>query len=386
MRLGHAARLEWDLDPAFLTVNHGSFGATPKLVLAAQRAWQDRMERQPSRFMSTVLPAALREAAAAIGSFVNAPAQDVAFVDNATTGCNAVLRSLFLKPADEILVYTHVYNAVRNTILHRVRLAGGRLIEAPMRFPDPTPDDLVDAIAEKLTPRTRLAVIDHITSPSALVLPVERIVQVCHSHGVPVLIDGAHGPGQIDLDLTAIGADWYVGNCHKWLCAPKGCAFLYANRQQDLHPVTISHGYNQGFVSEFDWTGTTDPSRFLAVTEAIAFHHRLGGAALRARNKALATEATTLIAQRLNTQPGATGALSAAMGTVRLPVADATPDRALHIRRRLMQEGTDAPVHALDGAPNGGLWLRLSAFAYNDLEDYDRLADIVTSILREDAP
>jgi isopenicillin-N epimerase len=382
MRPGEQARLEWDLDPTFLTVNHGSFGATPKSVVGAQRAWQDRMERQPSRFMSTVLPTALRDAAAAIGGFINASGQDIAFVDNATTGCNAVLRSLLLKPADEILVYSHVYNAVRNTVLHQTQQSGAHLIEVSIRFPDPTADDLVNAVAEKITPRTRLAVIDHITSPSALVLPVQRIVALCHAHDVPVLIDGAHAPGQIDLDLTEIGADWYVGNCHKWLCAPKGCAFLHANRQQDLHPVTISHGYNQGFTAEFDWTGTTDPSRFLAVTEAIAFHHRLGGAELRARNKTLAAQATILMAQRLNTQPGATGDLTAAMGTVRLPVPEATPAHALYIRRRLMEEGTDAPVHALDGA----LWLRLSAFAYNELEDYDRLAGIVSKILREDSP
>ena len=376
------ARLDWDLDPDFLTVNHGSFGATPKPVLAAQRSWQDRMERQPTRFMSTVLPGALREAAAAVGAFVNAPADQVVFVDNATTGCNAVLRSLRLGPNDEVVVVSHVYNAIRQTVRHVVEQAGARIVEAPVQLPDPTPDGIVGAIAAALTPRTRIAVIDHVTSPSALVLPVREIVAVCHAAGVPVLIDGAHAPGQIDLDLTAIGADWYVGNCHKWLCAPKGCAFLHAAAPDGLHPGTISHGYEQGFLAEFDWTGTTDPSRFLAVTAAIAFHHRLGGPDLRARNTALAGEATALVARRLNTQPGAVGAMTAAMGVVRLPVAEATAERALRIRGRLMDAGTDAPVHALDGA----LWLRLSAFAYNDLDDYERLAEIVSNILREHPP
>jgi isopenicillin-N epimerase len=197
-----------------------------------------------------------------------------------------------------------------------------------------------------------------------------------------VLIDGAHAPGQIDLDLTELAADWYTGNCHKWLCAPKGCAFLHAApaRQAALHPVTISHGYGKGFLAEFDWTGTTDPSRFLAVTEAITFHQRLGDAALRARNRDLAAAGTACVAQRLNTAAGATGPLAAAMGTVRLPVADASPAHALAIRARLLQAGTDAPVHALDGA----LWLRLSAFAYNQIEDYERLADIVAATMRED--
>ncbi|MEA2728083.1 MAG: isopenicillin-N epimerase, partial [Acetobacteraceae bacterium] len=195
-----------------------------------------------------------------------------------------------------------------------------------------------------------------------------------------VLIDGAHAPGQVDLDLTAIGADWYVGNCHKWLCAPKGCAFLHAApaRQAGLHPGTISHGYGQGFLAEFDWTGTTDPSRFLAVTEAIAFHHRLGGAALRDRNRTLAARGAELIAQRLNTQVGTRGPVAGAMATVRLPVEDASPAHAMAIRQRLMAAGTDAPVHALDGA----LWLRLSAFAYNEVDDYVRLAEIVALALR----
>jgi isopenicillin-N epimerase len=380
--LGHPIRNAWDLDPDFLTVNHGSFGATPHVVRAAQRAWQDRMERQPTRFMMSDLPTALRQAADTLGGFLNAAGRDLAFVDNATTGCNTVLRSLALRPGDEVLILSHAYGAVRNAVRFATERAGARITEAAMPFPQPTADALVAAVVAVITPRTRLAVIDHITSGSAMVLPAARIVAACHAAGVPVLIDGAHAPGQVDVDLTAIAADWYAGNCHKWLCAPKGCAFLYANpaRQGDLHPVTISHGYGKGFLVEFDWTGTTDPSRFLAVTEAIAFHRQLGDAALRARNRDLAAAGTACVAQRLNTQAGATGAQAAAMGTVRLPVTDASPERALAIRARLLAAGTDAPVHALDGA----LWLRLSAYAYNQIEDYERLADIVAAILREE--
>lgn len=373
--LGHPIRSEWDLDPAFLTVNHGSFGATPRTVLADQRAWQDRMERQPSRFMSTIYPAAIRHAADALGAFLNAGGSEIVFVDNATTGCNAVLRSLPIAPGQDVLILSHAYGAVRNAVRFATEQAGARITTAAIPFPDPTEDSLVAAVTGAITPNTCLAVIDHITSGSAIVLPAQRIVAACHAAGIPVLIDGAHAPGQIDLDLTAIGADWYVGNCHKWLCAPKGCGFLYAapERQQGLHPGTISHGYGQGFLHEFDWTGTTDPSRFLAVTEAIAFHHRLGGAALRERNRALAARAAELIAHRLNGQVGTTGPVAGAMATIRLPAEDPTPARALAIRQRLMEQGTDSPVHALDGA----LWLRISAFAYNDPDDYARLAELV---------
>jgi isopenicillin-N epimerase len=380
----NADQHHWDLDPDFLTVNHGSFGATPRPVLDAQRAWQHAMERQPSRFMNTVLPAALRTAAAVLAGFLGANPDDLVFVDNATTGCNAVLRSLALQPGDNVLVLSHAYGAVRNTARFVTEQAGAHIVEAPMSLPDPTPDAIVAAVTATLTPRTRLAVIDHITSASALVLPAAAITAACHAAGVPVLIDGAHAPGQIDLDLTAINADWYVGNCHKWLCAPKGCAFLHArrDRQAGLHPTVISHGLDKSFLAEFDWTGTTDPSRFLAITDALAFHAARGGPALRQRNRDLAAAGARLLAQRLNTQLGATGPMAGAMATIRLPVADPTPDHALAIRQALMKAGTDAPVHALDGA----LWLRISAFAYNALEDYARLAEIVAETLREQTP
>ncbi|HBK04934.1 MAG TPA: aminotransferase [Acetobacteraceae bacterium] len=372
---------EWDLDPAFLTVNHGSFGATPRTVIAAQRAWQDRMERQPSRFMNTVYPGAIRKAASALGIFLNADPDHIVFVDNATTGCNAVIKSLSLREGDQITILSHAYGAVHNAIRYVAERAGARIVQATIPFPDPTEDALIAAVTATLGSRTKLAVIDHITSGSAIVLPIKRIVAACHAAGVRVLVDGAHAPGQIDLDLEAIGADWYVGNCHKWLCAPKGCAFLHAKppAQAGLHPGTISHGYGQGFLAEFDWTGTTDPSRFLSIEAALDFHQRLGGASLRARNKALAAQGAALIAQRLNTNVGTTGATAGAMATIRLPVDDPTPEHALRIRRKLMEAGTDAPVHALDGA----LWLRISAFAYNELDDYVRLAALVPGVLRD---
>lgn len=380
--LGKAVRHEWALDPDFLTVNHGSFGATPRVVLAAQQEWQRRMEAQPSRFMRTVWPDALRHAANRLGTFIGADGKDIAFVENATTGCNAVLRSLRLQAGDEILVLTHGYNAVRNTVRFVCERAGARMAEAVVPFPHPDPDTIVANIAAALTPRTRLAVVDHITSGSALVLPLQRIVAACHDAGVPMLVDGAHGPAQVPLDMRALGADWYSGNCHKWLCAPKGSAFLYAHadRQQDLHPTTISHGLGKGFLEEFDWTGTRDASAWLATSVAIDFHRRLGGEALMARNIVLAAEATALLARRLNTEVGASGAVAGSMGMVRLPLQGAaTADDSQVLRARLLAAGTDAPTHLHDGA----IWLRISAAAYNELEDYERLGEIVAGVLRD---
>lgn len=378
--LGRAVRHEWALDPAWLTVNHGSFGATPRVVLAAQQDWRRRMEAQPTRFMHADLPAGLAHAAARLATFLGAEAKDLAFLDNATAGCNAVLRSLRLRPDDEVLVLSHGYGAVRNTVHYVTERAGARMTEATLPFPNPDAGAITTAIAAALTDRTRLAVIDHITSGGALVLPLPAIITACHAAGVPVLVDGAHGPGQVDIDLTALNADWYVGNCHKFLCAPKGAAFLWAapHRQADLHPLVISHGYGQGFRAEFDWTGTRDWSASLAVPAALDFHHRLGGGRLRQRNTDLAAAGARVLANRLGTEPGASPPFAAAMAVIRLPTqAPATPDWAQRLRGKLLDSRTDAPIHALDGA----LWLRISAFAYNELEEYERLAELIAPLL-----
>jgi isopenicillin-N epimerase len=383
-RLGAAIRGEFMLDPDFLTVNHGSFGAAPREVLAAQEGWRRRLEAQPTRFMRNELPKALRAAAGKLGRFLGAAGEDIAFVDNATTGCNAVLRSLAFQPGDEILVLDHVYGAVRNTVRHVAERAGARMVEAAIPFPNPTSDGVVAAVEAKLGPNTRLAVFDHITSHSALVLPIRRMVAACRAAGVPVLVDGAHGPGQVTVELAALGADWYSGNCHKWLSTPKGCAFLWAreDRQQDLHPVTISHGYGKGFTAEFDWTGTRDPSAYLAVDAAIEFHERLGGPAFRRRNAELAQAGAALIARRLDSETAAGPEFHAAMWLVKLPVAGpATPERAFALRSRMLDEfSTDVPVHPLSGA----IWLRISAFAYNEIGDYARLAEAAEKLCRGD--
>jgi len=277
--LGRAVRHEWPLDWSFLTVNHGSFGATPRVVLAAQQDWRRQLEAQPTRFMHETLPAGLAAAAARLGAFLGADGKDIGLLDNATSGCNAVLRSLQLAADDEVLMLSHGYGAVRNTVRFVTERAGARMTEAAIPFPRPDAEAIVASVSAALTSRTRVAVMDHITSGSALVLPLREIIVACHAAGVPVLVDGAHGPGQVTLDLGALGADWYVGNCHKWLCAPKGSAFLWAapDRQAGLHPLTISHGFGQGFRAEFDWTGTRDSSACLAIPTALDFHQRLGG-------------------------------------------------------------------------------------------------------------
>ena len=275
---------------------------------------------------------------------------------------------------------SHVYNAVRNTILYAAERAGASVTVAELPFPRPEPAAVLKSIERAITGRTRIVVMDHITSGSALVLPLEDIVKLCHAAGVPVLVDGAHGPGQVALDLPALGADWYVGNCHKWLSAPKGSGFLYAraDRRADLHPVTISHGYRDGFTAEFDYTGTTDPTAYLAVPAALAFFERLGGATLMERNKRLAAEAAKMLAIGLGTEVGAVFEMAGSMGLVRLPIdLPSNRSEALKVRHALQDAGTDVPVHP----QAGGLWLRLSAYAYNELSDYQRLAQMLPGVL-----
>jgi isopenicillin-N epimerase len=378
--LGAAIRHEWDLDPDFLTVNHGSYGATPRVVLAAQTEWRRRMEAQPTRFFSRELPDALRSAASVLAKALSAEPDDVVFVPNATTGCNAVLRSLRLGEGDEILHASHVYNAVRNTMIHVAERSGAKVVSAELPYPRPDKATLLANIEKAITKRTRIAVIDHITSPSGLVLPIAEIIGVCHAAGVPVLVDGAHGPGQVPLDLTALDADWYVGNCHKWWSAPKGCGFLHARgeRRSDLHPVTISHGYGAGFTKEFDWTGTLDPSAYLALPAALDFFAKLGGAALMERNKRLAAEAGALLAATLGTEVGARPEMAGAMASVRLPFEmAATREAAIPVRTALQAANCDAPVHGLASGP----WLRLSAYAYNERTDYERLAKLLPGVI-----
>ena len=285
---GRAVRHLWALDEDMVFLNHGAYGATPRELFERQNEWRVRMEAQPPRFFMNELPDLIRRAAGEFADFVGAAAERTVLLENATSGINAVLRSLSFAPGERIVTTDHVYNAARNTLRFVSEGTGAVVHEVPVPMPLRAAAGVTRAIEDALDERTRLVVIDHIASPSGLVFPVTEAVRLCRERGIPVLIDGAHAPGHIDLDVDAIGADWYVGNGHKWLCAPKGVAFLAASVDAaEIHPTTISHAYGQGLTAEFAKIGTRDPSPWLCVPDAIDLHRRLGGRALRQRNAAL---------------------------------------------------------------------------------------------------
>jgi isopenicillin-N epimerase len=389
MTFGKALLSEWMLDPAVTYLNHGTVGAPPRRVLAAQQAIRDEIERQPSKFLlrdltglvgaPPVEPTRMRRAAAAVAASLGARGEDLVFVDNATAGMNAVLRSASFDPGDEILLTDHVYGAVARTaaFVARERRAVVRMVTVP--YPPYDPQAVVAAVAAAITPKTRVAVFDHISAESAVILPVVELIRTCRARGVRVLVDGAHVPGALPLDISSLGADWYTANLHKWAHAPRSCGILWARpeHQAALHPLVISWGYGLGFTAEFDWVGTRDPSPWLAAPAGFEFLNDLGFDRQRLANHDLAWQAARMLADRWGTRLGVREADVGAMVTIPLPASlgDSAADAARLRDELLFDDRIEVQVHA----SHGQLWARISAQVYNAIEDYERLGDAVAT-------
>jgi isopenicillin-N epimerase len=379
----------WQLDPGITFLNHGSFGACPSALLDKQRQLQDQIEREPVAFFMRDFEALMDQARDALGTFLNVDSEDLALISNATAGVNTVLRSLTFSPGDELLTTDHAYNACRNALEFIGKNAQARVVVAKVPFPLSDPEQAVTAIMDRVTDKTRLVLLDHITSPTGLILPAQRIVDLLRERGIDCLVDGAHAPGMIDLDLQALNPAYYTGNCHKWLCAPKGSAFLYVRRdlQTSARPMSISHGANSlrtdrsRYLLEFDWPGTMDPTAWLCIPDALKFLSGLfpdGWAGLRRHNRELVIAGRQLLCQVLGTEIPAPDSMIGSLASVELPPGDPShvsnnpltidplQDLLFHADR------IEVPVMAWPQSPRR--LLRVSAQAYNDLSQYEHLA------------
>jgi isopenicillin-N epimerase len=374
----------WGLDPKVDFLNHGSFGACPLPVLREQARLRRLMESEPVQFLDRELEGRLDEARAALACFVGADPDDLAFVPNATTGVNTVLRSLRFEPGDEILATDMEYNACRNA----AEFVAARVVAARIPFPTACPEAAAKAVLSCVTDKTRLALLSHIASPTGIILPVESLVRELQGRGIDVLVDGAHVPGQVPLDIKRLDAAYYTGNCHKWLCAPKGAAFLHVrrDRQERIRPLVISHGANSRrtdrprFRLEADWTGTSDPTPYLCVPAAIRAMEKAapgGWSELMRRNHALVVEARSILAEALGVPLPCPEGMLGAMAALPLPpelAGPPAPAKGLDLlqEKLLAKHRIEVPIFPWP-APDRKL-LRVSAQLYNRREQYQILA------------
>lgn len=388
--------VHWALDPATTFLNHGSFGACPTAVLDEQSRLRALLESDPVDFYLNRGAALWRESITALSGFLGADPAGMTFQTNASSGVNTVLRSLVLRPGDEIIVSDHVYQACRNAVEYACARLGASVVQVPIPFRPESAEQIVDLFLKAVTDRSRLALIDTVTSPTALRMPFETLTRSLQDRGVDVLVDAAHGPGLLPLDLGTLGAAYVTGNCHKWLCTPKGSAFLHirADRRHLIEPLTISHGYSapdgadEKFRLEFDWQGTQDPTPWLCIPKAI---EHVGGMMaggwpdVMARNHALALKVHEVLCGTLGPDALAPAAMTTAMVAARLPDgAPADPEaafrpdplrQALYDRYRIQAVVGPWPAH-------GARYLRLSVALYNSEDEYRYLASALRSLLQ----
>jgi isopenicillin-N epimerase len=366
------------LRPDVVFLNHGSFGACPRPVFEAYQNWQLELERQPVEFLGRRFQSLMADARTALGAFVGAAPEDVAYVTNATTGLNIVARSLPLQPGDEVLTADHEYGALDKTWQFICERRDARYVRRSVPVPVTSAEEVIETIWAGVTPRTRVLFLSHITAPTAITLPLAELIRRARERGIWTVVDGAHAPGQIDLNLGELGADFYSGNLHKWALAPKGCAFLYARRevQSLVEPLVVSWGWRSGrFVDELQWHGTHDPAAFLTAPVAFRFMKEHDWPAVRQRCHELVRETRHRV-QELTGLPMLTPddpAWFAQMSTLPMPPGDLPA-----LKRRLYDEfRVEIPEFLWNGQP----YLRISIQGYNTPADVEALLTGLRTLL-----
>ncbi|MDY7020176.1 MAG: aminotransferase class V-fold PLP-dependent enzyme [Cyanobacteriota bacterium] len=380
----------WLLDADVTFLNHGSFGACPRIVLEKQAQLREQLERQPVYFFVREWESLLDQARQQLAEFIGADTEELAFVPNATTGVNSILRSLVFSPTDELLTTNHEYNACRNALNFVAERWGAKVVVVDIPFPVHSPDEILTPIVEKITPRTKLVLIDHISSQTGLIFPLKSLIQELDSRGIDSLVDGAHVPGMLPLNAKEIGATYYTGNCHKWLCAPKGAAFLSvrSDKQAKIHPVTISHGANSPrsdrsrFQLEFDWMGTYDPTAYFCIPEAIKFMGSLlpgGWSELIQQNHQKVIFARKLLSDKLEISLPCPDEMVGSMATLILPERVQSIPK---LQEQLWNQfKIEVPIIPWENQPQK--LMRISAQIYNTLSEYDKLAQALLSLANQ---
>jgi isopenicillin-N epimerase len=372
---------EWLLDPEVAYLNHGAFGALPRSVWEVATELRLQMERDPTDLLVRRLPSLIDDVRGHVSELFNADAAGAVFVPNATGGTQAVIASLAhsFEPGDELLTTDHRYAAVLAQFIRTASERGTKTVVAHVPLESRSPADVVEAIVERITPRTRLLVVDSIASLSGFVFPLEQIVRAAQLRGVPVLVDAAHAPGQIAVDLTRIGADFWVGNLHKWVCSPRAAAYLHVAPQwrETVRPLAASHGYAGTLHDAFDWTGTFDPVTILAVPAALAFWESKGWLEMREQQRRIVDDGAARVASALGTDVAVDTAFRAAMRIIELPTL-LGPGTAREVENTLSEkyriETSLMPLH-------GKSWVRVCGQVYNEPSDYDRLAAALMELL-----
>jgi len=380
----------WDLDPNIVFLNHGSFGACPREILDFQTQLRQKLERDPVKFMETEARELWAEALNTLSNFINADPEGMAFVTNATSGVNTVLKSLDLQPRDEILVPDHSYQACWNSVDFVTKKTGAKTVVVPLPFPVENDRQVIDTILSHTTPKSRLALIDTVTSPTGLLMPFEALINELQSRDIDVLLDAAHGPGIVPLNIKDLNPAYATGNAHKWLCTPKGSAFLYVrkDRREQIRPLCISHGasvpgtINEKFRFEFDWLGTQDVTPWLCIPKAIEHVGSMldgGWPAVMEHNSQLAVAGRKLLLEVLGTPSpspdsmivGLAAVLLSGRGTLTTSALEPDP---LHTR---LYEKYKIQVPVFGWPHHDRRYLRIASYLYNSIEEYEYLAEIL---------